>query len=133
MSSLKFCSKCVMDGSCDELVLDKIGICNFCHTAQKELNMMKEERPNLGKRIKKIKDDGKNNKYDILCGISGGVDSSTALVKAVELGLKPLCFTMDNGYNDPRADENILRLVETLKVPLYRLVLDLDKFKELQA
>ena len=47
--------------------------------------------------------------------------------------MRPLCFTMDNGYNDPKADSNILNLVETLKVPLYRYVLDLAKYKELQA
>ena len=32
-----------------------------------------------------------------------------------------------------KADENILNLVETLKVPLYRYVIDLVKFRELQV
>ena len=37
---------------------------------------------------------------------------------------------MDNGYNNPKADENVLKLVEELKVPLYRYVLDLKKFNQ---
>lgn len=133
MNDLFFCNFCVMDGSTSELVLDENGRCNFCHQAQKALKEIELEKPNLPKIIQKIKEDGQGRDYDILIGLSGGVDSSTALVKAVELGLRPMCFTMDNGYNDPKADSNILNLVEDLQVPLFRYVLDLDKFKELQS
>lgn len=49
------------------------------------------------------------------------------------MGLKPLCFSIDTGYNKPEADENIMRLVEGLKVPFFRYTIDLNKFKELQA
>lgn len=130
---LIFCKNCVMDGSCKELVLDKNGVCQFCHQSQKALKEIELEKPNLDKWIKKIKDNGKGKNYDVLIGLSGGVDSSTALHEAMRLGLKPLCFTMDNGNNDPRADENILRLVETLKVPLYRYVLNINRYQELRA
>lgn len=133
MSSLRFCSNCCMDGSAQELVLDSDGVCNFCHIAQQELKMMEKEDINLEKNIQRIKRDGKQKKYDCLIGLSGGVDSSTTLHYAVIMGLRPLCFTMDNGYNDPKADENVLKLVETLKVPLYRYVLDLNRFRDLQA
>ena len=122
-----------MDGSAKELVLDENGVCNFCHQAQKALKEVELEKPNLEKWIKKIKEDGRRNRYDCLIGLSGGVDSSTVLHHAVALGLRPLCFTMDNGYNDPRADENILRLVETLKVPLYRYVLNINRYEEARA
>ena len=63
-----------------------------------------------------------------MCGISGGVDSSTALHYAVELGLKPLAFTMDNGWNN-REPMKIFKLIEKLKVPLYRYVLDLESLE----
>lgn len=122
-----------MDGSAKELVLDENGICQFCKVAGAELEMARIQKDFLPIFLSMLKKDGLGSRYDILIGLSGGVDSSTALVKAVELGLRPICFTMDNGYNDPKADENILKLVETLKVPLYRYVLDLDKFKELQV
>ncbi len=51
----------------------------------------------------------------------------------MRLGLRPLCFSVDNGWNDPKADENIMRLVETLKVPFYRYTIDTVQFKKLQA
>src|SRR3990167_1687903 len=133
MSELLFCRVCCMDGSAKEIVLDDNGICNFCHQAQRVLKEIEVEKPNLNKRIKQIKKDGQGKKYDVILGLSGGVDSSTTLHYAVRIGLRPLCFTIDNGWNDPRADSNIFNLVETLKVPFYRYTIDLRKFKELQA
>lgn len=131
--NLTFCKKCVMDGSAKEITYDSEGVCNFCHQAQKALKEIELEKPNLEKRISDIKNKGNKKKYNCLIGLSGGVDSSTVLHYAVSLGLRPLCFTMDNGYNDPRADENILRLVETLKVPLYRYVLNINRYEEVRA
>lgn len=124
------CTRCVMDVSAKEIVFDKDG-CNFCHEAQRELNALKIPRMAftfLGGEH--LKTDGK---YDCLIGLSGGVDSSYALHCAIQLGLRPLCFTVDTGYNKPEADENILKMVEKLKVPFYRYTIDLAKFKELQS
>jgi N-acetyl sugar amidotransferase len=132
-TKLLFCSRCVMDGSSEELVLDSNGVCNFCHQAEKALKEIELEKPNLPRIIEQIKRDGKGNKYDCLIGLSGGVDSSTTLHQAIKLGLRPLCFSVDNGWNDPRADENILKIIEKLKVPFYRYTIDLDKFKDLQS
>lgn len=131
--SLVFCSQCCMDGSAKEIVLDEKGICNFCHQAQRELALIKSEKENLDVVIKRIKKDGKEKVYDVLIGLSGGVDSSLTLHHLNCLGLRPLCFSIDNGWNDPRADENIMRLVEGLKVPFYRYTIDLKKFRELQS
>lgn len=111
-----------MDTSAEEITFVD-GRCNFCIQAEKSL----EETHDLV--MPKIKGD----KYDCLIGLSGGVDSSYMLHKAVEAGLRPLCYTVDNGYNDPRADENIMRLVETLKVPFFRYTINVDRFKNLQA
>ena len=129
--SLIFCKKCVMDGTAKEITLDKDGVCNFCHQAQKSLTDIEKEKQNYPKRIKEIKKSG--GKYDCLIGLSGGVDSSTALHYLVQLGLRPLCYSIDNGYNDPKADENIMRLVETLKVPFFRYTINLQLFRELQG
>lgn len=119
-----------MDRSAREITFDENGVCNFCHNAQRELKLIEAQKKNLSKVIEKIKT---GNKYDCIIGLSGGADSSTVLVKAVEMGLKPLCFSVDNGWNDPKADENIMRLVEGLKVPFIRYTIDLKKFRELQS
>lgn len=122
-----------MDGTAEEITFDENGVCNFCIQAQKSLKEIEAEKPNLFKIIEQIKKDGKGRGYDVLIGLSGGVDSSAALVKAVELGLRPLCFSVDNGWQDEKAQENIMRLVEGLKVPFYRYTIDLERFRELQG
>lgn len=126
------CAKCIMDKSAEEIVFDKNGVCNFCHQAQGALQEIDNEKRNLWNVLNRIKEDGKGKKYDVLIGLSGGVDSSTALHYLVEFGLRPLCYTIDNGWNDPKADENIMRLVEGMKVPFYRHTIDYGKFRELQ-
>lgn len=127
------CTRCIMDRSATEIIFDERGVCNFCHQAQKSLKEIEAEKHTLPGIIEQIKKDGQNNKYDCLIGLSGGVDSSTVLHHAVSFGLRPLCFSVDNGWNDPKADENILRLVEKLKVPFYRYTIDLKIFRELQT
>lgn len=130
---LKFCSNCCMDGTAEEITFDEQGVCNFCNRAQEELALIKLQKHKLPEIIKQIKQDGLENKYDCLIGLSGGADSSSLLYQAVSLGLRPLCYSIDNGYNDPKADENIMRLVEGLKVPFIRYTIDLEKFQELQS
>ena len=117
------CKNCVMDKSAEEITFDEKGVCNFCRQAQKSLEEIKSLK------LPEIKGD----KYDCIIGISGGADSSTVLHRAVEMGLRPLCFSIDNGWNSPLADENIMRMVETLKVPFFRYTIDLTKFRELQT
>jgi tRNA(Ile)-lysidine synthase TilS/MesJ len=113
-----------MDTTAEEITFDDKGVCSFCKIAQKELEGLKTLPPFH---------DIKGKEYDCLIGLSGGADSSTVLHEAVKRGLRPLCFSVDNGWNDPKADENIMRMVEKLRVPFFRYTINLDKFKELQA
>lgn len=123
-----------MDNSAKEIVFTETG-CNFCDAAKVEWNKVRyapvsvisKEEIEESERLKS------KHQYDVLCGLSGGVDSSYALHKAVELGLRPLCFSIDTGYNKPDADENIMKLVEGLKVPFIRYTINLDNFKAMQA
>lgn len=121
----KICSQCVMDTTAKEITFDENGVCNFCHQAEQALAEIATEKLVVGNPYIRP--------YNCLIGLSGGVDSSYMLYLAVAFGWKPLAFTVDTGYNKAEADENILRLVEKFKVPLYRHVIDLEKFKELQS
>lgn len=132
------CSKCVMDKSAEEITFDSDGVCNFCNQAMKSLGEIGYSASGIfvdevDKSLSILMPEIRGKKYDCLIGLSGGVDSSYLLHKAVEMGLKPLCFSVDNGWNDPKADENIMRLVEGMKVPFYRYTIDLDKFRDLQS
>lgn len=121
------CQRCVL--------LEPGPVCKYCleyDKREKERQAMKLH-PGLPMVLHKIRTEGEGKDYDCLIGLSGGVDSATVLHKMVtEHGLRPLCFSVDNGWNDPRADENILRMVEKLKVPFYRYTIDLKEFCDLQ-
>lgn len=123
MSSMyKQCKRCVMDNTASEFTETEDG-CYFCELAL-DHRPTETELPNL-----------KTNhpKYDVLLGLSGGVDSSYCLHLLHKIGIRVLCYSIDNGWNDPKADENMMRMVEGLKVPFYRYTIDLDKFTELQG
>src|SRR3990167_6074086 len=131
----KICNYCVMDISAKEITFNEKGICNFCiGWAEGEVNRHAAKlHPGLAWTLHKLRKNGEGKKYDCLLGISGGVDSAMCLhYLAAENGIRPLCYNVDNGWNDKRADENIMRMVEKLKVPFYRYILDLKEFSDLQ-
>lgn len=83
--------------------------------------------------VTKIKRDGKNGKYDCLLGLSGGFDSSYMLHFAIkELGLRPLVFHVDAGWNTPVATNNIRNMVEKLGVDLKIEKINPEEIKDFQ-
>ncbi|PYO86556.1 MAG: hypothetical protein DMD66_13270, partial [Gemmatimonadetes bacterium] len=56
--------------------------------------------------------------YDCLVLLSGGKDSTYMLYQLCDLGLKPLVFTLDNGFISDEAKANIRRVVDSLGVDL---------------
>jgi len=71
----------------------------------------------------------KRSEYDCLMLYSGGKDSSYVLHRLVEMGLKVLSFTFDNGYISETAFENIARTTKFLNVD--HIVLDSPAMKEI--
>jgi len=125
------CNRCIMDSTAIDIIFNSNGFCNFCSdflTAQNNNNNYN----NLSKFIEKIKIDGKNKKYDCIVGVSGGVDSCFALLKAVENNLRPLAVHMDNGWNSELAQNNISNLIRTLKVDLHTHVINWEEYRNFQ-
>ena len=56
--------------------------------------------------------------YDALMLLSGGKDSTYALCRLVEMGLRVHAFTLDNGYISDGATANMRRVTAELGVPL---------------
>ena len=82
----------------------------------------------------KIKKDGKNRDFDCIMGLSGGLDSSYALYVAKEImGLRPLIFHVDAGWNTDKAVSNIEKLVNGLGLDLYTEVINWEEMKDLQV
>ena len=132
----KICRRCVMDTSAEDIKFDDKGICNYCSNFLKNSGNVLEIDPfeqqlKLKSLIKEVKKSGKGKKYDCIVGVSGGVDSSWALVQAVKHGLRPLAVHMDNGWNSELAQNNIANLVRKLGVDLYTHVIDWNEYKNL--
>ena len=65
--------------------------------------------------------------------MSGGVDSSFLTYYAKDkLGLSPLVFHVDAGWNSQEAVNNIEKLVDNLQLDLYTEVIDWEEMKDLQ-
>lgn len=125
-----------MDTSINLIKFDSDGYCNFCSDFLKKLeklSFLDKELINKKKInfINKVKKSGINKRYDCIVGLSGGIDSSYTLAKAVESGLRPLAVHMDNGWNSELAQHNIENLVNKLEVDLFTYVIDWQEYKKL--
>src|ERR1041384_125923 len=65
--------------------------------------------------------------------MSGGIDSSYLTYVAKEqLGLRPLVFHVDAGWNSQEAVNNIERIVDALGLDLFTTVIDWEEMRDLQ-
>ena len=124
-----------MNSTCHGIEFDSFGRCNYCKDFEKKnkLELINRNKNSLSKLIEKIKEYRKKNKndYDCIVGLSGGVDSSYTLVKAVECGLRPLAVHLDNGWNSELAQSNIEKLIKNLNIDFYTHVVRWSEFKGL--
>lgn len=132
----QLCNRCVMDTSDPDIVFDAIGNCNHCtdyiqNLAPQTYKSGKSEQQ-LDELVKRIKHAGKGKKYDCIIGVSGGVDSTFCVAKAIELGLRPLLVHLNNGWNKATSEENIQLISTKLNIDLESYVLDWEEFREIQ-
>ena len=131
------CTKCVMDTTDPNIFFDENGVCDHCHDFQNNVkpNWHTDERGRqyLSSIVDKIKTSGKDNDFDCLLGLSGGVDSSFMLHLAVkEFGLRPLVFHVDGGWNSELAVHNINVMIDKLGLDLYTEVINWEEMKDFQ-
>ena len=118
-----------MDETDPDILIDKNGICNYCHTAK--LRIKPTDSP-----LAKIKKAGEGKMYDCLIGLSGGVDSSLVAHYVMQLGLNPLAVRLDNGWDTDVAKSNISNLIKKLDIDCLHLQLQPEEtksYKELQV
>ncbi len=126
-----------MDTSDAKITFDERGICDHCNNFHKNVEPFwhtdGKGHDELEKIIHKIKQSGKGKEFDCLLGVSGGADSSYMLHMAVkELGLRPLVFHVDGGWNSEIAVHNINVLIEKLKLDLYTEVINWEEMRDFQ-
>jgi N-acetyl sugar amidotransferase len=137
MSTYQICASCVMDTSDPAISFDQHGICDHCRTFHTRIkpnwHTDKRGRAKLEKLIANIKAAGAGRDFDCIIGVSGGIDSSyLAYIAKTEMGLRPLVFHVDAGWNSQEAVNNIEKLIEHLELDLYTHVIDWEEMRDLQ-
>ena len=137
MRAYKVCSNCVMDTSDTKIEFDANGVCDHCRSYYSHTlpNWHTDERGSrdLERMVESIRRAGKGRDFDCIIGMSGGIDSSYLTYIAKErLGLRPLVFHVDAGWNSQIAVNNIEKLIDGLGLDLYTEVIDWEEMKDLQ-
>lgn len=131
------CVKCVMDTTDSAISFDENGVCDHCNRYYSKTlpswDTSEKGMEKLQRLVNKIKKEGKGKDFDCIIGMSGGIDSSYLVYAAKEiLGLNPLVFHVDAGWNSQIAVNNIERIVDNLGLDLYTEVIDWEEMKDLQ-
>ncbi len=127
-----------MDTSDSTIKFDDRGWCEYCNNFYSNIlpnwHTGKAGKDKLFLEVEKIKRQGKGNDFDCIIGLSGGLDSSyLAYVAKEKLGLRPLLFHVDAGWNTDQAVGNIEKIVDGLGLDLYTEVIDWEEMKDLQV
>jgi putative aminotransferase len=133
----QICTQCVMDTSDPNIIFDDKGLCDYCNNFQSTIkpswDLSLQNDIALNKLSEKIKTEGLGKDFDCIIGLSGGLDSSYAAYVAKEkMGLRPLLFHVDAGWNTDQAVGNIEKLVDGLGLDLYTEVINWEEMKNLQ-
>jgi len=133
----QICAHCIMDTSDSGIVFDERGWCDYCNNFHDNIkpNWHTDEvgEREILRQAEEVRQAGKGRDHDCILGISGGVDSSyLAYLAKQKLGLRPLVFHVDAGWNSQQAVHNIERIVEGLGLDLHTEVVNWQEMKDLQ-
>ena len=133
----KICTNCIMDDSDPSITFNADGRCAYCinfETYIKPTWRFGNNNSELIRISELIRSSRKKKDFDCIIGISGGLDSSYAAYIAKEkMGLRPLLFHVDAGWNRDQSVENIERLVDGLGLDLVTEVADWESVKRMQV
>ncbi|NRA15625.1 MAG: N-acetyl sugar amidotransferase [Oceanospirillaceae bacterium] len=107
--TLQYCKKCILPDSRPNLEIDSAGNCN-CSFGDESSTIDWEARK---KQFADIVDEIKamDRQYDCLIPVSGGKDSTWQVLKALEVGLKPLCVTWRTPARNKLGQRNLNNLI----------------------
>jgi N-acetyl sugar amidotransferase len=138
MSLNKLCKRCVMDESDPAILFDSEGLCDYCNNFDTQINPSWQTDAKGIKALQlmaqTIRKAGKGKDFDCIIGLSGGLDSSyVAYIAKEKMGLRPLLFHVDAGWNTDQAVGNIEKLVDGLGLDLYTDVVNWESVKRMQV
>ncbi|MCH2197519.1 MAG: N-acetyl sugar amidotransferase [Flavobacteriales bacterium] len=134
---VRVCTKTVMDNIADpDITFDENGVCNYFYQYQDRVEKFfvggEEGQRQMEEVFAKIREEGKNKKYDCITGVSGGVDSTYMVYLCKKYGLRPLVVHLDNGWNSEIANQNINNIIDKCGFDLHTHVIDWEEFRDLQ-
>ncbi|MCP4146943.1 MAG: B12-binding domain-containing radical SAM protein, partial [bacterium] len=112
------CKLCGIRSNYPGVIVGPDGYCEICENPgwyKDVLNRYFQTPQNLGNKIKEITKD-KNTSHDCILLYSGGRGAAYALYQLVELGLRVLAVTYDNGYFSKTDLNNIKKITSSLGV-----------------
>lgn len=115
---LHHCTRCGLASNFPGVTFDEAGVCNICLTFDTYVDKAQVyfKTPEDFKAIADEMRTTRTGDYDCLVLYSGGKDSTFMLYQLCDMGLKPLAFTLDNGFISDEAKANIRRVVHALGV-----------------
>ena len=125
----QICTKTIMDTTDPNIVFNEKGESDYYTNFKENIapNWHTDQRgyDELMKIADKIKKTSKNKDFDCIIGLSGGLDSSYAAYVAKEImGIRPLIFHVDAGWNTDKAVGNIEKLINGLGLDLFTEVIN---------
>ena len=117
-SKLSYCTRCGLASNMPGTTYSAEGVCNVCRAYETYADKAEAyfKTPDDFKLIVAEMKANRHGEYDCLVMLSGGKDSTYMLYQLCALGLKPLVFTLDNGFISEEAKTNINRVVQALGV-----------------
>ena len=109
-----------MQGAHPEAYLDGEGVCAPCRRFEQDRARVAAyfgTQDDLAARLTDARERA-TGPHDVLMLYSGGKDSTYALCRLIDMGVRPLVFMMDNGYISDDAHKNIRKVVDTLGLEL---------------
>jgi amino acid adenylation domain-containing protein len=114
------CTRCGLASDFPGTTFDAEGVCNICRAYASYVDRAQAyfKTTDEFKAIVAEMKATRTGEYDCVVLLSGGKDSTYMLYQLCALGLKPLTFTLDNGFISDDAKVNIRRTVDALGVDL---------------
>ena len=115
--SLIYCARCGLASDYPGISFDAARVCNECrafddYNAKARVYFKPEDELTALLTSQR----GRRGTYDCISLLSGGKDSSYVVCRLVDMGLRVLAVTLENGYLSDQAKGNIARTVEALGV-----------------
>ncbi len=134
----QICTKTIMDTTDPNIIFNENGesdyYTNYINNIIPNWYTDQKGHDALMQLAAQIKKQTSNPNFDCIIGLSGGLDSSYLVYVAKEImGLNPLLFHVDAGWNTDKAVGNIEKLCKGLGLDLFTEVINWEEMKDLQV